>query len=192
MRREPMTALRRLTVRAAAIAALVCLGTIHPSPGFSRPAPPEYLIKAAYLYHFAMFIDWPTDAFRAKASPITIGIVGSDPFGPALDATIRDKKIDGRPLAVKRLQWSDDLRQSHILFIGSSEAGKIGELARRVEGRPILIVGETTDLATRGASINFRIDDGRVRFDVNVDAAKKARLSISSKLLKVARIVRGP
>jgi hypothetical protein len=176
--------------------ALVCLVTVHPSPGLAQPAssetPPEYLIKAAYLYHFAMFIEWPADAFPAAGLPITIGVLGSDPFGSTLDATIRGKKIDGRPLVVKQLQWNDDVRHSHILFVASSEAGRIAELSRRVEGRPILIVGETTDLAKRGAVINFRIDDGRVRFDINIEAAKRARLSISSKLLKIARIVQGP
>jgi hypothetical protein len=190
-----MTRLRRLAARTAALVGLMCLGVIHPSAGFARSAPaearPEYLIKAAYLYHFAMFIEWPADAFGAKGSPIVIGIVGSDPFGTALDATVSGKKIDGRAVVVKRLQWGDDLRQSHILFVGESEAGRIGELARRVEGRPLLIVGESADLAKRGATIGFRIDDGRVRFDINADAAARARLKISSKLLSVAHIVRG-
>jgi hypothetical protein len=177
-------------VRAAAILVLVCLGILSASVSFARSTPPEYLIKAAYLYHFAMFVDWPADAFSSRNSPIVIGIVGTDPFGPAIDDTVRDKRIDGRPLVVKRLDWTQDLRQCHILFV--ADGGKIGDVVRRVGDLSVLTVGETQDLAKHGAVITFRIEDNRVRFDINVDAAKRSRLTISSKLLSLARIVRNP
>ena len=80
---------RRLIARAAAILLLICLGTLR-EPVYARSTPPEYLIKAAYLYHFAMFVDWPDDAFASRNAPIVIGIVGADPFGSAIDDTVRE------------------------------------------------------------------------------------------------------
>jgi len=170
---------------------LMCVGVVHAAPGVpSLPTSPEYLIKAAYLLNFAMFIEWPRDAFPTASSPITIGVVGSDPFGQTLDLTVDKRRIDNRRIVVKRLQWGQDFRQCHILFIGSAESARIGELTSRVAGQPVLIVGEATDLAKRGATINFKIEDDKVRFEVNVDAAKRARLTISSKVLRLARIVK--
>jgi hypothetical protein len=179
-----------LVARIAPILVLVCLCILRASILFARSTPPEYLIKAAYLYHFAMFVDWPADAFTGRDSPIVIGIVGNDPFGPAIDDTVRDKRIDGRPLVVKRLDWAQDLRQCHILFV--ADGSRIADIVRRVGGLSVLTVGETEDLGRHGAVINFRIEDNRVRFDINVDAAKRSRLTISSKLLNLARIVHNP
>ena len=111
------------------------------SPSTPRSTPPEYLIKAAYLYHFAMFVDWPDDAFASRNAPIVIGIVGADPFGPAIDDTVRDKRIDGRPLVVKRLDWAQDLRHCHILFV--ADGNRIADVVRRVGNLSVLIVGES-------------------------------------------------
>lgn len=180
---------RRLIAGAAAILLLICLGTLR-EPVYARSTPPEYLIKAAYLYHFAMFVDWPDEAFDSRNAPIVIGIVGADPFGPAIDDTVRDKRIDGRPLVVKRLDWAQDLRHCHILFV--ADGNRIADVVRRVGNLSVLIVGESEDLARHGAVINFRIEDNRVRFDINVDAAKRSHLTISSQLLSLARIVRNP
>jgi YfiR/HmsC-like len=153
-------------------------------------ASPEYMIKAAYLLNFARLIEWPRDAFATADSPVTIGIIGDDPFGSALDLTVEGKRISNRRIAIQRLQWNQDLRRCHILFMSASESLRIGELASRVAGLPILIVGDTSRLATRGATINFTIEDDRVRFEVNVDAARRARLNVSSQILRVAKIVR--
>jgi hypothetical protein len=154
------------------------------------PTSPEYMIKAAYLLNFARLIEWPGDAFATRSSPITIGVLGSDPFGQGLDLTVEGKKISNRQILVKRLQWGQDLRQCQIVFISAADSSRIGELASRVGGLPVLIVSEGTDLAKRGATINFSIEDDRVRFEVNVEAAKRARLNISSQVLRVARIVK--
>jgi uncharacterized protein DUF4154 len=179
-------AVRRLVLIAWAIL------LVYQSPAHMIAAPtPEYLIKAAYLYNFALFVEWPADAFTTADAPLVIGVVGSDPFDRALDQTIQNKRINKRSLVIKRLQWSNDLRQCHILFISSSEANRTGELASRLEGLPILVVGETPEFARRGGTVNFTIEANKVGFEVNVDAARRARLNISAKLLKVARIVRG-
>ena len=120
-----------------------------------------------------------------------IGVIGADPFDVALERTVRDKRVNNRPVVVRRLQWAQDLRQCHILFVSSSEGTRAGELTARLDGLPILLVGETPDFARRGGTINFAIDDNKVGLEVNVDTARRSRLNISAKLLKVARIVRG-
>jgi hypothetical protein len=177
--------LRRLSLVVCAL--LVCLAP----PAVTAAPTPEYLIKAAYLYNFALFVEWPADAFATIEGPIVIGVLGNDPFDQALDRTIQDKRINNRRLIIRRLQWSQDLRQCHILFVSSSEVARTGELRARLEGSPVLVVGETEDFAHRAGSINFFIESNKVRFEVNVDAARRARLNVSAKLLKLARIVRG-
>jgi hypothetical protein len=179
-------AFRRLVVAVCA-----WLTVCHAPTAVSAAPAPEYLIKAAYLYNFALFVEWPAEAFLAADAPLVIGVVGSDPFDSALERTVRGKRINRRPLVIRRLQASQDLRQCHILFVSSSEAARTGELISRLEGVPVLVVGETPDFARRGGTINFTIEDNKVRFEVNVDAARRARLKISAKLLNVARIVRG-
>jgi uncharacterized protein DUF4154 len=156
-----------------------------------RAAPsPEYLIKAAYLYNFALFVEWPAEVFATRDAPIVIGIIGADPFDQALERTIQDKRINGRTLVVRRLQPGQDMRQAHILFVRSSEAGRNDELIGRLAGHPVLLVGETPDFARRGGTITFTIEDERVRFEINVEAARRARLNVSATLLNVARVVR--
>jgi YfiR/HmsC-like len=168
-----------------------CLMFCH-APATIQAAPtPEYLIKAAYLYNFALFVEWPADAFKAANAPLVIGVVGTDPFDLALERTIQNKRINRRPLVVKHLQWTQDLKRCHILFVSSTESAKAKELATRLEGLPILLVGETPGFARQGGTINFTIKDNTVGFEVNVNAAKRSRLNISAKLLKLARIVRG-
>jgi hypothetical protein len=149
------------------------------------------LIKAAYLYNFALFVEWPADAFAKGDSPIVIGVLGEDPFDEALQRTIRDKRISGRRIVVRPLQWNEDFRQCHILFVGAAAASRASELTSRLDGVPVLVVGESPDFARRAGSINFFVDDNKVKFEINVDRARRARLDISAKLLKVARIVRG-
>jgi hypothetical protein len=170
---------------------LVCL-TVSPALAAapSSPRSPEYLIKAAYLYNFAMFIDWPSDAFSSEDSPIVIGILGTDPFGWALDRTVQDKTINHRPLIVERLQWSQELRHCHILFVSASDAPKFAEVAHRLAGSSVLIVGDTPEATSSGGTINFTVEDNKVQFEINVDAARRARLKISSKLLNLAKVVR--
>ena len=190
LRQTPLRGARWLAGSASRILAVVCLALLSTSVSYARSTAPEYLIKAAYLYHFAMFVDWPADAFATKSSPIVVGILGNDPFGSAIDDTVRGKRIDGRSLVVRRLDWNQDFRQCHILFLADGD--RIGDVVRRTNGHSLLIVGETGDLAKRGAVISFRIEDNRVRFDINVEAARRSRLTISSQLLNVARIVRNP
>jgi YfiR/HmsC-like len=152
----------------------------------------EYLIKAGFIFNFAKFVEWPQATFAQPDSPIVIGILGTDPFGTIIDQIVQDKKIGGRGFVVKRLKWGadpKDLRECKILFVGASERAHIDELVQIVRGLPILTVGETPGFAERGGVIRLVLEDNRVRFEVNVDAARQAGLTISSRLLTLARII---
>jgi hypothetical protein len=152
----------------------------------------EYLIKAGFIYNFAKLVEWPTASFAQPDSPIVIGILGEDPFGATLDRIVADKKINGRGFAVKRVKWSRDfrdLRDCNILFVSSSEKEHIESVIDAMKGLPILTIGDAPGFAKRGGIINFLLEDNKVRFEVNVEAAKHADLTISSRLLTLARIV---
>jgi len=152
----------------------------------------EYLIKAGFIFNFAKFVEWPPTTFAQADSPIVIGILGTDPFGAIIDQIVQDKKIGGRGFVVKRLKWGTDLKdlkECKILFVGASERVHIDELVQIVKGLPILTVGETPGFAEHGGVIRLVLEDNRVRFEVNVDAARQAGLTISSRLLTLARII---
>jgi hypothetical protein len=152
----------------------------------------EYLIKAGFIYNFAKLVEWPSAAFPQPDSPIVIGILGDDPFGATLDRIVTDKKINGRGFAVKRLKWGKDLKDlkdCNILFISSSEKEHLDSVVDAMKWLPILTIGDAPGFARRGGIINFTLEDNKVRFEVNVEAAKHADLTISSRLLTLARIV---
>jgi len=160
--------------------------------GADSPDSSEYLIKAGFIYNFAKLVEWPTTAFPQPDSPIVIGILGNDPFGATLDTIVADKKIDGRAFAVRRLRWSKDskdLKGCNILFVSSSEKEHIDSVVETMKGLPILTIGDAPGFAKRGGIINFTLEDNKVRFEVNVEAAKHADLTISSRLLTLAKIV---
>jgi hypothetical protein len=152
----------------------------------------EYLIKAGFIYNFAKFVEWPAAAFSQPDSPIVIGVLGTDPFGNVLDRIVEGKKVGSRGFLVKRYKWGrdlKDLKDCKILFVSASERAHIDEILLSVKGLPILTVGEAPGFAERGGVIRFALEDNRVRFEVNVDAAHQADLNISSRLLTLAKII---
>ncbi len=152
----------------------------------------EYLIKAGFIYNFAKLVEWPTTSFAQPDSPIVIGILGEDPFGATLDKIVADKKINGRGIAVKRVKWGrdfKDLKDCNILFVSSSEKEHIESVIDAMKGLPILTIGDAPGFAKRGGIMNFVLEENKVRFEVNVEAAKHADLTISSRLLTLAKIV---
>jgi len=152
----------------------------------------EYLIKAGFIYNFAQLVQWPSAAFSQPDSPIVIGILGTDPFGTSIDRVVENKKLEGHTLIVKRLRWGKDLKElteCNILFISSSEKEHIADIVNMVKWLPILTIGETPGFAARGGIINLTLEDNKVRFEVNIGAAKQANLNISSRLLALAKII---
>jgi len=170
---------------------------ILPSLGFDAQAQDssgssEYLIKAGFIYNFANLVQWPANAFSQPDSPIVIGILGEDPFGTILDRVLAGKRVNGRAFLVKRLKSVLDLKECHIVFVSSSELTHLAEAIHSVKGMPILTIGEIPGFARRGGVINLVLEDNKVHFEVNVEAAKEADLTISSRLLALARIVQEP
>jgi len=159
----------------------------EPAPG----ALSEYQVKAAYLYYFSTYVDWPPESFSHTDEPLVIGVLGVDPFGAILDDTLRGKTINNRKLVVKRFQNFQDARDSHILFISSSERDRLPSILKALEGAAVLTVAEIDQFASRGGQIAFRMEDKKVRFDINVSAVERARLKISAQLMKLGRIVEG-
>jgi uncharacterized protein DUF4154 len=183
--------LRRLTILIALLGmTLNITSTADAQSGDADSS--EYLIKAGFIYNFAKFVEWPSAAFSQADSPIVIGVLGTDPFGNVLDRIVEGKKIGPRGFVVRRYKWGKDvkdLRDCKILFVSASERTHIDEILQSVKGLPILTVGETPGFAERGGVIRFTLEDNRVRFEVNVDAAHQADLNISSRLLTLAKII---
>ena len=148
----------------------------------------EYEVKAAFIYNFAKFVEWPPEDAR-NTEPITIAVVGKNPFGDALDL-LREKTIGDRKIVVKRFARVDDIVKCHILFICASENQRLPHILKITEKWHVLTIGDVTGFAQSGGIINFIIVDDKVRFEINVDAAQRAGLKISSQLLKLASIVR--
>jgi len=182
----PVLALRALLLLALLIVVIVTMPTV----GLARLTQ-EYDLKAAFLFHFAQFVDWPADALPEGNSPLTIGILGRDPFGKSLDDIVSNETVDGHKLLVRRFQNVAQVDSCHILFIDSSESGRMDQILSHLKGRSILTVGDTKDFALKSGIIGFVLSEKRLRLAVNLAAANVARLTISSKLLRQSQIV-GP
>jgi hypothetical protein len=146
-------------------------------------------VKAVFLYNFAKFVEWPSVPAEA-GQPFTICVVGEDPFGDTLDQAILGKSINGRALMARRVRRAGDARTCQIAFISASEGKRLRAILDGLNGASVLTVGETEGFAEQGGVINFRLEEDRVRFEINVDAAQRAGLKMSAKLLGLARIVR--
>ena len=149
----------------------------------------EYEIKAAYLFNFINYIDWPADTLPPAGGTITIGIIGESPFGTALDP-LNGKQIKGRSLAVKPIASAKDAGQCQIIFICPSEKARLAELLGELKDSRILTVSEISGFAQQGGIINFVSERNKVRFEINLEAARRIQLTISSELLKLAKPIK--
>ncbi len=151
----------------------------------------EYQVKAIFLFNFAQFVEWPPAAFADDTSPIVIGVLGEDPFGAYLDETVRAEKVGKRPMQVQRYQRVDEIRTCHVLFISRSEESRLAQTLASLKDRNILVVGDSDDFIQRAGMIQLATSEGKVRLRINVNAARTANLTISSKLLRSAEVVTG-
>jgi len=152
----------------------------------------EYHVKAAFLYHFVQLVDWPAGAPGEEKKPITVCTIGKDPFDGDLDATLQGKSIGARPLQVRHLKQPEEVQGCQVVFIDGSARKQVFLVLVSLNQPSILTVGESSDFAKQGGMIGFCMDDNnKVRFDINVDAASRARLKISSRLLLLAKTVIG-
>ena len=152
----------------------------------------EYLIKAAFLFNFAQFVEWPPEAFPEKETPVVVGVLGDDPFKGFLGELLRGEKAGNRPLRIEYYRGVEEIKQCHILFISNSESKRLAQILAKLKDRSILTVGETDGFAVNGGMIRFLPQGSKVRFRINNEAARAVKLSISFKLLRLAEIVPAP
>ena len=159
--------------------------------GAVAAAPTEYQLKAAFLLNFAKFIDWPQAAFKEPRSPIVICVFGEDPFDRSIDEVVRGQTLGERPFAVKRVAQIQKDEPCHILFVRSVERERFERILGGVKNLPILTVGEDEEFARASGMINFIVENNKIRFEVNLETAERAGLKFSSRLLQLAKTVRG-
>jgi hypothetical protein len=181
-----MALLRRAGLPALLLALLLAV------PGMaSAQTAEEYEVKAAFLYNFAKFVDWPPESFPDPNS-LKICVLGDDPFGGSLQ-TVAGEQVGGHKLQVVRMDSTSRLAGCQILFISRSEREHIPQILAAIKGSPVLTVGDTQKFADDGVIINFILEGSKVRFEINTGSADRAGIRISSKLLQLAkRIVTAP
>lgn len=168
-------------------AVLLFLGLSWPGAAVPlRAQAPEYDLKAAFLFNFARFVEWPPTAFAGDRAPLTVCVYGEDPFGPTLDAVVQGERVGERSLLVQRPDSLDDLGECHVLFVCRSEKDRLGKVMAQVAGKPVLTVADTDGFLRAGGTINFILEGSKVRFLINQEAAARSGLRISSKLMRLA------
>ena len=159
--------------------------------GSGEKTPSEYEVKAAFLHTFAQFTEWPPESFASPNAPLIIGIVGDYPFGRILDDALKEEPIHGRTTVVRRMERGESLRSCHVVFVSSSERRQLPQILAEIKGANVLTVSEIDRFGYFGGIITLSMEGPRVRFEINLKAAEQARLKISSKLLKLAKITGG-
>jgi YfiR/HmsC-like len=149
----------------------------------------EYRIKAAFLLNFAHYVEWPPDTFKDANSPLTYCTIGDDPFDGVLDQSLNAKSVGTRPLRVQHLKPPENFQGCQIVFIGTNEKKRITAILETLKQAPVLVVGESSRFVQQGGTVGFLSEENTVRFEVNLDAAQRARLNISATLLSVAKTV---
>jgi hypothetical protein len=185
--------MRRLS-RFLAIACLLLGGVFSGGPllGEEAEGSLEYPVKAALLVNFAKFAEWPADSPQARAATVSICVLGRDPFGEVLEKAVAGRSVGGRPIVIQRQRDVEGLRTCHVVFIANSESGRLAPILRRLADQPVLTVGEWDGFARLGGVIGLIVEDNFARFEVNLGAAQRSGVVLSSKLLGVARVLSIP
>jgi hypothetical protein len=178
-----MTSLRGPALSAWLLAVALVLAMSAPAAGQTATGAD---VKAAFLFNFAKFVEWPAAAAGAEPGTFVIGVLGNDAIADSLTEFVKGKSHQGRPLSVRRLVPKDDLATVQVLFIGESASASLPELLKRLGRTSVLTVSDADRFCVSGGAIQFRTEADRVRFDVNLKAAEAAGLTVNSKLLKLA------
>ena len=149
----------------------------------------EYDIKAAYLYNFIKYVEWPSQGLPDRSETITIGLLGENPFGPVIHS-LNGKMAKGGKVTVKENVSLAELTSCQVVFVGPSEKDRMPEILDQLKNIKVLTVSEIEGFAARGGMINFVPEKNKVRFEINADAARRTGFSISSELMKLARVVK--
>jgi len=181
-------ALRRLVIGAGLLAFVLTPA----SSALAQAAATERGIKAAFVYKFLGYVEWPAASAARPDAPIVVGVIGADDIAAELGDVVKGRTVNGRPVEVRRLRAGEAPTGLSVLFIGASERSRTAALARAAHMRGILTITESDEGLEQGGIINLTVDEGRVRFDVALDSAERAGIKLSSRLLAVARVVRMP
>ena len=153
-----------------------------------KTAVPEYEVKAVFLFNFSQFVEWPAAAFASDQAPLVIGILGEDPFGTYLNNIVYGEKMKEHPLMVSHYKNLEEVKSCHILFINKIEINNMGDVLKNLKEKNVLTVSDAPNFLLQGGMVRFFIKNNKIQLQINLDAAKAAKLDISSKLLKVADI----
>lgn len=170
------------------ILATIATGSV-PSRAQDETQALERRVKAAFLYKFVGYVDWPSRSFPRADTPVRIGVLGDDSLATELARMVTDRTIEKRPVSIQALDRDEALDGVHVLFVGHREAARLSTVARTLQSRPVLLVTEDEGALQRGGMINFVVQDGRVRFQISLPAAEKNGLVLRSGLLAVAQSV---
>jgi hypothetical protein len=154
----------------------------------AQKPPLEYQLKAAFLFNFTRFIDWPADAFTSPSAPFVIGIVGNDPFGNYLDEMVRGEKTGDHPIIVQHYRTAKDISNCQLLYINLQSAESIKEALSNINPHNVLTVSDADKFMKQGGDVRFFEEDNKIKIQINMAAAKASGLEISSKLLRIAKI----
>ena len=160
------------------------------SIALGQQRPSAYQVEAAYLYNFSRFVEWPAKGSSPQNSPFTICVLGDDPFGHALDATLAGETIGNQKVTARRISSPQMSADCQILFISSSEANRLNKIIEALNKNAVLTVSDIPQFSQRQGMIQFVMEENRIRFEVNLTATQRAGLALSSELLKVATVVR--
>ena len=175
-------------LRPAMLAVLVCV-TYSAMTAAQSGAPTEYQVKAAFLVNFAKFVEWPDTSFADARAPMVLGIVGDDPFGTDLSQMVIRQSIKSRTISIRKYRFGDDLRSCHVLYVSASEQTRTAQVLGGLQGASVLTVSDIPGFVGGGGVVQFYMEEDRVRFVVNVEAAARANLRVSAKLLAVAHVI---
>jgi hypothetical protein len=182
-------------IRALRTAIVLCVATLAMLPASAHAEDDSIVlernVKAAFLYKFSAYVEWPAGAFAAPDSPIIIGVAGDDALSAELARITANRQVSGRPLTVRRVGDPSGLDGLHILYIGHAETARMAQFVKALQSRPTLLVSEAEGARVPGSIISFLVVDGRVRFNIANDEAEKRGLKLSSRLLQVAQNLQG-
>jgi hypothetical protein len=189
-REAPANMRRTLVAGVLAMAALVMLAAMPVrAQNVQHASAPERKVKAAFLYKFLGYTEFPASAFADASAPVVIGVAGADELAAELSRVVAGRTVQGRTMAVKVLRETDSAAGVHLLFVGGNDSARMRSLLKAAQPGPVLVVSEAEDGLQQGSVINFRVVDERVRFDVSLEAAEKNSVKLSSRLLSVANHV---
>lgn len=183
---RPVLSLRPLLIAVAAACAFLPIPVLHAQ----NPRPTDYQVKATYLYNFGRFIEWPGKVAAAQGGSFTVCVLGQDPFGPSLDATLAGETIGGKTVVAKRISSAEESGDCQILFLSLTDDSRLHKIIADLDKKAVLTVSDMSQFVKRGGMIQFVLEGKKVRFEVNLTATQHAGLTLSSELLKVATAVK--